>query len=692
MSLAAVMTVTSCADFLERGSLTSMDDDNFWASETNVRMYVNDCYGSYFCGYSDSWGSVYAPGVYTGEYSDDKTTTGTQFNTITSVPSDNWYRATLGYRGYWLQRRASGPWNFAYIRKWNHLIAKLDVMKDGGKIETEAYNHWMGVARFLRGWEYSRFVESFGDVPWYAEEVKTGDLDAQYAGRDPRTTVMDNVLADFEFAYNNVRSNDGTDYINKDVVATIASRCLLFEGSWYIFHKNDKALTATCSGTDAFAKKYLEAAVKLAGYVIDSGKYGFNTDFRTLFGTCYNTLTGTANEVILYRAYNKSVISGAQHCIASYSNGDESQSINGNLTTLEAFVCNDGKIYNCTEVAGAESWRLQDMVKTRDPRFEATFWDEPKNSSTGLYIEKFCNREGVTYAYNGQSRPTWCGSDTNENGFPCVRYAETVLNWVEAKCLLADYFGGSAVTQADLDKSINAIRTRPLDSEATAKGVQKTAPLTLAMAASMNDPKRTSGAITICTGYKTAGAASPLLWEIWRERRMEFVAEQVRPLDIRRWGQLELLDYDTNVNGHIGGYVELDLARTTADGQVTNLKKTKNNAGYDVLTEALKGVTCVYPFEGFNADGSLKLGNPIYWGKVPSANAVPNATATDDVTKMRGFLLPKNYVNRNAKTYAVENYLEPICTDVIAQYQDHYQNVVGDESKNPLKQTPGWEE
>ena len=57
--------------------------------------------------------------------------------------------------------------------------------------------------------------------------------------------------------------------------------------------------------------------------------------------------------------------------------------------------------------------------------------------------------------------------------------AEVVLNWIEAKAVLAQYYGGAAVTQADLDKSINAIRSRPLDAAATAKGVKKTANLML---------------------------------------------------------------------------------------------------------------------------------------------------------------------------------------------------------------------
>ena len=40
-----------------------------------------------------------------------------------------------------------------------------------------------------------------------------------------------------------------------------------------------------------------------------------------------------------------------------------------------------------------------------------------------------------------------------------MRYAEVLLNWIEAKAELAT-LGEAAVTQADIDRSINAIRKR----------------------------------------------------------------------------------------------------------------------------------------------------------------------------------------------------------------------------------------
>ena len=141
-----------------------------------------------------------------------------------------------------------------------------------------------------------------------------------YAQRTPRTEVMAKVKEDFDYAMANVRSNDGEDYVNKAVVATIASRCMLFEGTWYIYHKNDEAMK-TCSDVDSKAKLFLEAAKGYAEQIINSGAYAFDTDFRTLFGTLYSR--PSSKEIILYRAYNKSINNGSQHCIASYSNGND---------------------------------------------------------------------------------------------------------------------------------------------------------------------------------------------------------------------------------------------------------------------------------------------------------------------------------------------------------------------------------
>ncbi len=695
-----VFSLSGCDKFLDRPSKTTLDDSNYWYSEEMVRMFVNGAYGAYFFGYGSGWADAGVPAVFDNsrpEYSDDVTTGGQLKNICLSLPADNWYRAeqVQGTNSV-LARRTASTWNFAYVRKWNLLIERLNTMKENGSLSEEAYNHWMGVARFFRGWEYSRLVESFGDVPYYDKTIDTGDFDAQFKDRDPRTTVMDNVLADFEFAMNNVRQNDGVDYVNRYVVGTVASRCLLFEGTWYIYHKNDDALK-TCTDVDKHAKTYLTKAMEYAGYVMENGGFSFDTDFRTLFGTLYKR--PQSHEILLYRAYNRTVNTGYSHPVATYCNGAESQGASGNLSTLKAWICTDGQPYSSTSVANADSWRMQDMILTRDPRFEATFWDEPKNSATCMYVEKFIDRIGPTYSYNGQPRPTCYASNTCENGFPCVRYAETVLNWIEAKAELAERFNGAAVTQADLDASINAIRQRPLDDVAIAKGVTKTAALQLSNLP--NDPERTADPQKTTLGYQTTGFVPAILWEIRRERRMEFFLEKVRSLDIRRWGQLELMRVANNPDLGIGGYVELDLAATLTDdaaadlgrtAQTTCLKKTKDNLGFNLLTVANAGTVGVMPIDGYNTDGSLKLGNKIMFTctteEVIRDGKKVEVVKTSNYDQMRGFFIPRNLKDRDPKDVDVRNYLEPICSQVIDQYKEKAA-ATGKDYK--ITQNPGWE-
>ena len=194
MSLTLLATLTGC-NFLDRQSKTQMNNGNYWVSEENIRLFVNGAYDNYFAGYDTSWGQVFAPGVYSsGEFSDDASSTGQQTQPRTSIPEDNWYR---NEGSNWLFRTAGAPWNFGWVRKWNILMDRLDMMKENGSLTDEAYNHWYGVARFFRGYEYYRLVVSFGDVPWYEEEVGSEDFAMQfkpgYCTRNRQTNVSNKV-------------------------------------------------------------------------------------------------------------------------------------------------------------------------------------------------------------------------------------------------------------------------------------------------------------------------------------------------------------------------------------------------------------------------------------------------------------------------------------------------------------------
>ncbi len=651
-----VAVLSGCSKFLERTSKTTLTDDNYWVSDDNMRLFVNGAYTYYFTGYNSGWSNGHATGTYGDHaYSPDWTPAGALGDILTSVPADNWYRAE-GI--YWLARRGGAPWNFGWVRKWNLMIENLEKNK-GNFPDASEYNHWMGVARFLRGWEYSKLVCSFGDIPYYDKVVLESDKDTQFKGRDKRTDVIKKCMEDFDYAIANVKGNDGINYINKYVVATIASRCMLFEGTWYIYHKTDPALQ-TCGGesvTDALAKTFLQKAVEYAEVVINSGKYAIDTEFNELFGTIGKDTFG--KEILLYRPYNDAL--GVRHAIASYCNLREGQSCApGNLWTVKEWLCNDGKYYTKSNATNASSLKMIDCVASRDPRFEATF--NPYSchlQATGIYCTKFIDREGPTLWADATNtnRPEY-RSNTNTNGFPCVRYAETLLNWIEAKAELADKFGGAAVTQDDLDISINALRDRPLDPDAIEKGAQKTAHLILGSYS--EDPNRTNTAQEGCRSYAVTGKFVPeLIWDIRLERRMELYMEHPHlTIDTRRWGQLELMNDAINPDIKVGAWVDLVEARYQPQRPWA---LTKDDSG---LLKFMKE-------DGSFTTYTLEKGGEVW--------------KNDNSADCKGFLVPKNQSGRTSINFDVRNYLEPICTQVLAQYKENgYEGV--------LKQNAGWPE
>lgn len=593
---------SGCEDFLDRPSLTTMNDQNYWTSENNLRLFANGFYANYFVGYNSAWGVDYAPlrGYY---FSDDFTQTGKQISFETQAPAS---RESTSETPSMLSTYCGPSWNFAYVRKSNLFLERIDAMKDVYLTE-EAYKHWSAVARFFRGYEYSRLVSVFGDVPYYDRVVMDTELDLLYKDRDDRTMVMDAVYDDFAYVMANMRTSDlNPQYLNRYIAAGFISRFMLFEGTWQKYHLNNAEK----------ARKYLQMAADAANYVMASGKYSFASDFRSLFGS--QDLAGN-KEVIMYRHYDAAL--QVTHHIASYSNTTEGQPQSANLALLKSFICADGEVYQSSTLANAASLDLANMILTRDPRFEATFWDTPrKQASTLVYSDKFIDRVGPSF-YGGTYPPEY-GSNTNTNDAPVMRLGEVVLNWIEAKAELAT-LGGPAVTQADIDASINAIRSRPLDKAAKDKGIQQTAAMTLADLP--DDPDRDAD-------------VPALIWEIRRERRMEFVFEHSRLLDIKRWKKINYLDVTTNPDLHLGLWMNfpVDMPEWLDESKIGKLKVQR--ADGTVIT-----------YNGTNGN------------------------------EMVGYYLPENISARDEFTDRV--YLAPVGIAQITQYA---------EKGYTLTQTPGW--
>lgn len=514
----------SCNDILDRPSKTDTNDDTFWTSEEKVRMYATEFYTKFFVGYGYNYNTNYAALLgYT--FNDDILHPGSQIEFERSVPNKKGSTSMDENNPTW-QELYSGPtWNFAWIRKSNYMQDRINE-RMSNILSEEAKKHWIGIARFFRAMEYAGLATTFGDVPLFEHNFTDKDFDIIYKPRDKHDVVMESVYNDLVYAMENVRLNDGDQQVNRYIVAAFTSRLALFEGTWQkYYYKNDE-----------LAKKFLELSITAAQYIMDSGKYDITSDFKSLFGS-YDLKSN--KECILYRHYDDKY--KVTHSVASNCTMNDPRAASPTLDLIKAFICIDGNTWENSDLTKADDFSLENLVKTRDPRFEATFWDKPTPKSKGsyLYVTKFIDRKGPEFIANGESPSFEYTGINNKNDYPVMRLSEVLLNYIEAKAELAT-LGGTAISQDDLNKTINKIRNRPLDEVAIAKGVQKTKPLELSNLP--EDPRRDP-------------LVSKLIWEIRRERRMEFAFEYSRIIDLRRWKKLDYMDTERNEDLLIGSWV-----------------------------------------------------------------------------------------------------------------------------------------
>jgi hypothetical protein len=589
-ALLFALLVSSCTEFLDRPQLNAPDDETYWTQESNLRLFANEFYTQFFVGYNSGWTLDYS--LFKGYmFSDDVVQKGPQ------QPFDNIAPAALGsgaattsapaWRTYW-----AGPtWYFGWVRKANLMENRIET-KMGKILTAEQKNHWTAVARFFKALDYCRLVSVYGDVPYFEKEFTSTEKDIVFKDRTPRNEVMDGVYDLFKsvISANGLRTDDGAQTLNRYVAAAFISRWMLYEGTWQKYHGNDNAR----------AKKFLDFSVEASELLMNSGKYAIDTPFHDLFGA--DNLSGN-KEAIMYRHYDAAVT--ITHCVASYNSEYEAQDQSANLDLVKAFICKDGNVWQNSTVSNAGKFDVATLVQTRDPRFEASFSNKVKSKAAALlFTEKFIDRTGPTLS---PPYPPKYSSNTNTNDAPVIRFGEILLNWIEAKAEL----NATAVTQADIDKSINVLRNRPLDATATAKGVVKTSPLSLA--ALPNDPARDAD-------------VPALIWEIRRERRMELFMEPARLLDIKRWKKIDYMK--GSVKPDILKGIWVDIANEIPE----LVGPTKAN-----VTKVMKEDGTIVVFNGSNA------------------------------ADMVGYYLPENVSDRD--TYSDRVYLSPIGRDQINLYQ-----------------------
>lgn len=511
--LIAIMAFTSCEDFLTRPPMdTVTDTPDFWNNEDNYRTMMWAFYDIYFDGYKSGWtrSNWFAETNIADWVDDNAQKSPTHFTKV--APSTD------------------GGWDFTYVRRYNQLIDRATT----STLNEEAKNHWLGVARFFRGMEYSKLVQNFGDVPWFDTVIESTDEENLYRPRTPRETVMDKVMEDLIFACKNIRESDGTKglTVNRAVALAYTSRLLLFEGTWQKYRENNTAA----------ATKFLEAAKNAAAELMGMG-YTLCDDFKSL-----TTSESLANnpEIIIYREYTEGIL---MHSLMSFQN-TEIEGSSPSRSLIESYLSANGLPINQTEnkMYKGDKWFF-DEIADRDPRLSANIDTEDLRldgvvasyATSGYFANLFVNPDLKTLPGGI--------SNTNITDAPIMKLNEVLLNYIEAAAELAS-MGAYTLTQDDFDKTINALRKRPSTSmpEVTLSGNN------LAVnGITINDPDRDMG--TMVSGdYEV----TPIIWEIRRERRVELPYQGLRFNDLRRWSKLHYTDMKINPKLNLGAWLDKD--------------------------------------------------------------------------------------------------------------------------------------
>ncbi|MGH2623797.1 MAG: RagB/SusD family nutrient uptake outer membrane protein, partial [Sphingobacterium sp.] len=165
----------------------------------------------------------------------------------------------------------SGGWSWGNLRKINYFLENYQKVDDQA-----AKAKYGGIARFFRAYFYYDKVKTFGDVPWYGSVLTAKDPDL-YKSRDSRILVMDSVLADLDFAIENIPAEKQVNLITKYTALLLKSRIALFEGTFRKYHKIDGA------------EKFLMAAQEASQALMNSSAYTLYSDggaeaaYRNLF-------------------------------------------------------------------------------------------------------------------------------------------------------------------------------------------------------------------------------------------------------------------------------------------------------------------------------------------------------------------------------------------------------------------------
>ncbi|GGM86729.1 hypothetical protein GCM10010967_18880 [Dyadobacter beijingensis] len=438
---------------------TNISDDSFWTSESDIKTANNYLY-------------TFLPGFNNDDvWSDDA------FGLAANTISDGSRLAPA---------TASGDYNTPYslIRAANNVIEKAP----RAAVTPAVLNRYLAEARFFRAWAYFGLVQKYGSVPLILKTLDENSPELRQPGA-PRETIVEQIYTDLDFAIANlptITALGTADFgrISKTAAQAFKARAALFEGTFAKYHaKGDAA-------------KHLTIALAASKAVIDSKEHALFGNYFDLFQLAGEGRQNKENIIVRqYGVSNTERVSTHSYYRGSLENGN----VNPTKSLADSYLMKDG-----LPISKSPLWVLPDssqkVFRNRDARMSATFMKRGDAMMTTKPIFDIANLvfNKTGYMFRKFANVDDWNTQNSTIDRPLLRYAEVLLIFAEA-----NYELNGAITDAELDMSINLLRERG-----------QIAKLTNAFA-------------------KTNGL--DMREEIRRERRVELAQEGFRYWDIIRW-------------------------------------------------------------------------------------------------------------------------------------------------------------
>ena len=540
-------------DFLDRTPLDQISDPDFWTSENDLELYINDFYDTFY-GWDVSGGgkapthdqgtdlALQNPNAYGGDYTP-------RMDGVVNIPA------------------SGGGWNWGNIRRINYFLENIERVEESGPMT----DHYVGEGYYFRAHFYFQLFKDFGELPIITKSLSPEDEDILYGGRSSRTEVADFILGDLDMAiskmkYGNELANHRTR-LSKDIALMMKARVALYEGTWEKYHQG------TDFGGSTDGTKYLEQARDAAKQIIDDGNYSLvQGDPNSVYFELFNQVDYSNNpEVLFFKHYDRETYgTNFSNQLWNWPNG---YGITLDMTRF--YLCEDGLPTAVSPLFQGDE-TLDVLEVNRDPRLAQTvmvpgdirrvmggdtvIYENPDvyNCGTGIESQKF--RHIIV--------DPAVGPENHNVDYIFMRFPEALLMYAEARAELGE------ITQADIDMTINQIRDRV--------GMPH-----LNMASITDDPNWPN------YGY----SISPVLHEIRRERVTELYGEGFRFDDLMRWRAHEYW-----IGKRFIGTKYTDELRAIDEGM------PENDEGFlDPLKNILQGPNSGY---GFNPDRDYLLPLP----------------------------------------------------------------------------------